>query len=367
MVEKYRLYGAPLSYYSGKARAYLRYKGIDFEEVLTTPEVYKSVVVGRTGVAMIPVLVSPDDIAVQDTSEIIDFLEERFPEPPVYPAGPRQGLAARLLELYGDEWLVIPAMHYRWAYNFDFVIREFGKVRAPDATPEEQSAIGEEASKFFRGSLPFLGVTEKSAPAIEASYEALLKDLDRHFGVYDFLFGSRPSIGDFGLFGPLYAHLYRDPWSGDLMKRIAPNVARWVERLNDPTPKSGDFLADDEVPETLDPVFARMFGEQFPVLHKTVAAVSDWIDEHPGEEVPRSVGFLSFGLEDKTGARVEEQRAIISFNQWMLQRPLNFYQSLKEDEKAQADKLLKRLGGFDAMQLTIRRPVARRDNKLVAA
>ena len=32
---------------------------------------------------------------------------------------------------------------------------------------------------------------------------------------------SRPSIGDFGLVGPLYAHQYRDPASGDLITKAA--------------------------------------------------------------------------------------------------------------------------------------------------
>eukprot|EP00959_Pyramimonas_sp_CCMP1952_P409564 8583323-Pyramimonas_sp.AAC.2 len=39
---------------------------------------------------------------------------------------------------------------------------------------------------------------------------------------------SRPSLGDVALMGPFYAHLYRDPVPGHLMKTRAPLVARWV-------------------------------------------------------------------------------------------------------------------------------------------
>ena len=85
-------------------------------------------------------------------------------------------------------------------------------------------------------------------PAIEQSYRRLLGELDAHFRDHDFLFGGRPSIGDFGLIGPMYAHLYRDPYPGKLMRETAPNVAAWVERMQSPEPVDGDFLADDGFP-----------------------------------------------------------------------------------------------------------------------
>ena len=48
--------------------------------------------------------------------------------------------------------------------------------------------------------------------------------------------------------GPLYAHDYRDPWSGDQMRRLAPNVARWVGWMNTPAPNAGHFLPADALP-----------------------------------------------------------------------------------------------------------------------
>ena len=43
MANKYTLYGAEFSLYSGKARAYLRYKKLAFDEVLSTVTVYKKI------------------------------------------------------------------------------------------------------------------------------------------------------------------------------------------------------------------------------------------------------------------------------------------------------------------------------------
>ena len=73
------LYAAPISLYSGKARAYLRYKSYPFEEVLPSMKILEEVIKPRTGLKMIPVLITPDDVAVQDTSEIIDHVESLLP------------------------------------------------------------------------------------------------------------------------------------------------------------------------------------------------------------------------------------------------------------------------------------------------
>jgi len=68
-------YGADFSMYSGKTRSYLRYKGIPFEEQLATAKVYRKILIPNTGVAMIPVLETPEGEFIQDTTAIIDSLE----------------------------------------------------------------------------------------------------------------------------------------------------------------------------------------------------------------------------------------------------------------------------------------------------
>ncbi|MCC5886515.1 MAG: glutathione S-transferase N-terminal domain-containing protein [Gammaproteobacteria bacterium] len=347
----YRLYGGEISYYSGKVRAYLRHKGIPFEEQQATREVYKEVILPRVGWPVIPVVVTPDDQTLQDSSDIIDALEQRFPEPSVYPEGPCQKLAALLLEVYGDEWLKIPAMHYRWNHNTDWIIREFGRLSRPDGTAEEQYEIGERTCRPFRGSLPALGVSESTIPAIEASYEALLGDLDAHFAKHPFLFGNRPSIGDFGLIGPLYAHQYRDPASGALMERIAPSVVAWVKRMVEPAnaDTKGEFLPDDDVPDTLLPVLARMAAEQFPVLASTRTAFEAWNAAHPEEAIPRGIGMHGFTLQRDTPQQAQGERAIFPFDLWMLQRPQDHYRELDGSGRAAADAFMTRFGSDGAL------------------
>ena len=357
----YKLYGAAISLYTGKLRAYLRYRNLPFVEESGGPEIFE-----RIGFRMIPVLHTPDDELIQDTTVIIDHLEAQLAAQglggsSVYPEGAAQRLVALLFEVYGDEWLVIPAMHYRWNYNLDFILEEFGKTLIPDASAEEQYAVGEKISAPFRGSLPILGITDDTIPGIESDYERLLHLLDEHFATHPFLLGSRPSIGDYGLMGPLYAHNYRDAWSGDQMRRIAPNVARWVGSMNTPSPNLGHFLPDDEIPKTLLPVLELMFSECMPTLMASLEANATWIDANQAaEELPRGVGQHEFTIGGKQGKRM-----IRSYTQWMLQRPLDDYQSLEEGDRKRVDDLLERVGGRECMQSPIPRRVTRRDNRLV--
>ena len=133
-----RLYGADISYFSAKVRAYLRWKGLPFEEVSASRAVYQQTIIPRIGFPVIPVVETPEGVWLQDSTDIIDALEMHQPGPPVQPHGAVQHLVARLLELMGDEWLLLPAMHYRWNYNEDWAYREFGAISAPDAPLAEQ-------------------------------------------------------------------------------------------------------------------------------------------------------------------------------------------------------------------------------------
>ncbi len=336
----YTLYGAEISYFTGKVRAYLRWKAIPFTEVLSNAEVYREVIVPRVGFPVIPVLVTPQDETLQDSSEIIDALEQRHGEPSVVPPTGAQRVVSALFELYGDEWLVIPAMHYRWHHNRDWALRAFGEVNAPNASPEEQLAAGTRRAGPFAQAAVLLGAEPHMHAAIERSYEDLLGELDRHFAQHPYLLGTRPCLGDFGIFGPLYAHQYRDPASGALMRRLAPHVVAWIERmLQPPAPQGGEFLTGDEVPETLQPVLRRMVREQLPVLVDSARCLAQWATANAGEAVPRAIGLHAFELEGVRG-----QRIVRPYSLWMWQRVRDARAALLAAERDAADRMLGAVG-----------------------
>jgi glutathione S-transferase len=369
-MSNYILYGAEFSLYSGKARAYLNYKGVPYEEVLSTKSVYEKIIVPKTGVKFIPVVKTPDEQYLQDTTNIIDQLEVKFPEKSVYPTGNKQRLVSLLLELYGDEWLLIPAMHYRWNFkeNFPFIFSEFGKILNPKLPKFIRAMVGKKIGRRFKNVVPMLGITSKTIPAFEHWFEQqFLPDLDKHFSKYQFLLGDIPSIGDFGFFGPLYAHLSRDPYPGKLIADIAPNVADWVERMKNASSVEGDFLADDEIPETLFPILKHLFEAQWPILEDTATRLDEWYSRETNDiqlqnpvVIPRRLGEHQFIING-----IEEQRLVLPYSLWMMQRPLNLYHAFSSMEKKELEPFLKEINGLYAMRFDWRSKLSRIDNQFV--
>ncbi len=329
------MYGAEFSLYSGKLRSYLYRKGIAFEERRPWALTYKRFIIPRTGVAYIPVLHTPEDEVWQDSSVIIDHLESRYPHPAMIPSTPRRKLAALILELFADEWLLIPAMHYRWnvpsAQLADLYV-DFGKMLLPWGPRFLHRKLGKNVGTRFQKFVPRLGITDQTIPALESWYEALLADLERHFSSHSYLLGAYPTLADFGFIGPFYAHLYRDPRPGKLMKEVAPLVANWVERMMAPaqdSPASEDPLVSaDQVPSTLLPVLRRFAAEQLPVLRDTASLVDRWAkggdSTQDGSRVlPRSIGKHQVKI-----AGVSCERSVIPYSLWMFQRVLDYRTSL---------------------------------------
>ncbi|ALM90672.1 glutathione S-transferase [Alteromonas stellipolaris] len=385
----YILYGSEVSLYTGKIRAYLKYKQLPFTEVLSTLSVYKKIIRPKTGVTFIPVVKTLSGEYLQDTARIIDYFEAQTSPPSsgsklsIVPTTPAQQLVSELFALWGDEWLVIPAMHYRWNKdNFPFIYEEFGQVVTPKAPKIIKAYFGKKLAKKFQGFVPLLGITEKSIPYIEDWYEnTVLHYLNEHFATHKYLLGDKPCTGDFGLLGPLYAHLYRDPVPKQLMDKLAPNVAAWVKRMNNPgtaqqatTSASNDinnpnFLDNDEIPATLLPLLKDMFTQQWPVLKSTSEALTGWREKNASNEntshfIPRTIGQHSFKIGRGETGNVEEQRFISSFHQYKLQRVLDVFNSI-EEPSLELTSLLEEVGGLEYMQLDVKDRVAFEGNRLV--
>jgi glutathione S-transferase len=354
MMRDHLLYGWELSLYSGKVRAYLRHKRIPFREKRVSLWDMRRIR-RRTGVTAMPVVVTPQGEWLQDSSHIIDVLETRFAEAPVVPATPRQRLAAYLIEAWGDEFWLSSAMHYRWSFgeNYrDLFAPEGGDNLLPFAPRLLKNRVVAAPATAMRRFLPGLGVVPVQLDIIERWTEAMCDALDAHFAQHPYLLGARASLGDFGLVGPLYAHLGRDPYP--LRTLLAPraHLAAWVQRMqHPPTDRRGDFLQNDEVPDTLRPLFSSVFGEFWPYLRATLGEMAQaGSGLRPGKAYRRLMGSVEIplaGQRFRLGAR--------PYVAWMAQRAVDARAALDAAARTDVDGWLVSIGGADALQTPIPR------------
>lgn len=352
MSKPYLHYAWDLSFYSGKTRAYLRYKGIPHVEKTVRLWHFASIK-RKTGAEVMPVVVTPQGEWLQDTSHIIDVLEQRHPQAPVVPDTPCQKLAAYLLEAWGDEFWLPPAMHYRWNFAENYTTlfrREGGDNLLPFAPRFLKNKVVDRVAATLRGFLKGIGVVPQQLAAIERWTPPMLDALDAHFAVYPYLLGSKPCIGDFGLVGPLYAHLGRDPYPARELVGRRRHLAAWVLRLQQaPTPQGGAYLANDEVPTTLAPLFASIFGEFWAQLEATLGEVQ--------KAAPQLVAGRGFerllGAVQSPYAGAPYTLRARPYSLWMAQRVLDVYRAFSATEQAKVQQWLDTVGGSMAMQLDI--------------
>jgi glutathione S-transferase len=379
MDNKFKLYTWSVSLYSGKARAYLIKQHIDFDDISPADPHYDAVIRPALGRWIIPVMETPEQEIVQDGTEIIDWFENRQPTRlPAYPQTPRQLISSLIMEFFGGEGLLRPAMHYRWNFdddNLDFILQQFGLFALPQVAPEERGEMALHASGRMRKAAVLFGVTPETAPQIEAAYEETLAELDAHFTSQPYLLGGAPTIGDYGLFAALFAHLGRDPHPLRMMQEKAQMLFRWTERMRNPSADMVEFLGRDEsllaqdaIPDTLKGLLRRVAADYLPEVEAMIAMSNDWLAEHSpaknemvgGESLGRGIGMCQFAWRG-----VNINAVVMPYRIFMLQRIQDAYDKLGAAGQKQVDELLAETG-LEAM-LTARcdRRVERQNHREV--
>ena len=111
-----KLYSGPLSLFSRKVEIALGEKRLPFEREMvpfTQAKGYSPkhpAVLAANPKAQVPVLVD-GDLTLFDSTVIIEYLEDAYPDPRLFPSEPKARARYRLLELYGDEVLLAQVRH----------------------------------------------------------------------------------------------------------------------------------------------------------------------------------------------------------------------------------------------------------------
>lgn len=245
MNNPYRLIGMVGSPYSMKMRAIMRYRRLPFVWVVRDAKVNEEI--AHVKPPIIPVLQFPEDGSYHlDSTPLAYELEKRHPERSIIPDDPGLAFLSYLIEDLADEWVTKMMFIYRWwrKADQDYCSVWLASLMAGSGKAETIGQLAKVFSDRQVGRMPLVGCTEVTRPIIEESYLKVLDILKTNLETSKYLFGSRPALADFGLFGQLY-QLSIDPTPQSIMREKAPQVSSWISRMDD--------ISGEEEGEWIDP------------------------------------------------------------------------------------------------------------------
>lgn len=311
MSNRYRVIGANGSPYSMKLRAIMRYRRLPHDWVYRLPTELEALK-GKIKVMLVPILHIPwEDKYLIDSTPIAYELEKRHTARSILPPDPGLAFLCHLIEDMADEWGTKAMFLYRFEkpedqlYSAGWVVAD----SRPDLGGESYTA----AVLAFRdrqvGRMPLVGATPENAPVIKESYWRVLNALAPHMRVNKFLFGSRPSLADFGWFGMLKT-LATDTTPMLEMRNAVPMVEHWVRQADDLSGVEGEWIANvGELPDaTLE--LLRVAGEVYlPFLAANAAAAADNRERFEVELLGRPYSQGPFPYQVKCLAWLREEFA----------------------------------------------------------
>ena len=207
MPHNYRVFGGPRSLFTRKLTAALDFYDVDYSLINRGP-FEKDIYAKRANTHQIPLLQTPEDWILADTTPIMRMLDGRLPSRRLFPSG-ALGVIAAIVEEVLDEWIARVMVHYRWHYDENALhVLSAGsgrELRLSDLQGFEIYRWGPRACRATGTELPSL------QRAAEEEYIGMLESLENQLASTRYALGDRPSAVDAILLGGLRAHTLADP------------------------------------------------------------------------------------------------------------------------------------------------------------
>jgi glutathione S-transferase len=188
------LYQFRFSHYCAKVRWALEHKHIAYRERNLLPGAHRDIVRTLAGKTCLPVLVSENTV-VQDSTAIITFLDQRFPEDSLTPKDPDEARLALEWEEYFDEEIGVPLR--LWFYHHALPDRRRALRFLLDSQPWRARLMFSVAFPKVRTAMRrAMGIDLAAAERAEARLFAALDRLDSALCGREFLVGKHFSRAD---------------------------------------------------------------------------------------------------------------------------------------------------------------------------
>ena len=152
--------------------------------------------------------------------------------------------------------------------------------------------------------MPLVGCTPKNKPIIEQGFHELLAILDRFVTRDEYLFGTRPSLADFGLFGQLKT-LASDHTPMMIMRSTVPSVYDWVRRLEDSSGIEGDWHDLADLRDAVSDMLGFCATYYLPFLQANAEALANAEDQVSLSLAGRPYAQPTFRYQAKCYARLK--------------------------------------------------------------
>ena len=249
----YQIYGGPASPYSMKIRAVFRYlrlphtwlvpmDGFTGEGGLGEGAPDSTLVAAGKGV--VPVVRFADGAYHADSTPMMVHLSEVVPARSLI--HPHAGIAflSHFIEDMADEFLPRYFFLFRWTTDADWCGRRQMIGWNGALSDSELEPL---ARAFSERQQAMLGpnVASIQLDQVQQAYEEVLTVLDSQLQRSLFLFGSRPSLAEFGLHGQMTQYA-GDPLVGSVMKDKAVRVFQWQQFMDDLSGIEGEWASPED-------------------------------------------------------------------------------------------------------------------------